>query len=104
MRRKLSVTGIALFCAAIIVGCGAGDEQTPAREQERTTGPPHLRGTGRLIRVADPPWERYGVTYGLQEGLCELEPGDMLEVLRGTFTGPFRIGEDCNDGTADKPI
>jgi hypothetical protein len=40
----------------------------------------------------------------LQAVLCALEPGDRLVIWDGEFRGPFSIGDDCSDGTAEAPI
>jgi hypothetical protein len=40
----------------------------------------------------------------LQAALCRLEPGDRLIVAPREYSGPFRIGAGCRDGTADAPI
>lgn len=40
----------------------------------------------------------------LQEAFCRLEPGDRLVIAAGVYSGAFRIGDACRDGTADAPI
>jgi hypothetical protein len=40
----------------------------------------------------------------LQKALCALEPGDRLVLAAGIYTGSFRVGSDCHDGTAEWPI
>ena len=40
----------------------------------------------------------------LAGALCRLQPGDRLYILPGTYSGPFAVGSDCQDGTADRPI
>lgn len=40
----------------------------------------------------------------LQHALCALEPGDRLVVASGIYTGAFRVGGGCREGTAAAPI
>ena len=47
---------------------------------------------------AERPWT------DLQAALCRLEPGDRLIVAPREYTGSFRIGAGCRDGTGDAPI
>jgi hypothetical protein len=56
-------------------------------------GPPNGDGSSEEQPLTD-----------LQAALCALEPGDRLVIWDGDFRGPFSIGADCSDGTAEAPI
>ena len=40
----------------------------------------------------------------LEAALCDLAPGDRLEVRSGTYPGGLRIDGSCRDGESDAPI
>lgn len=70
---------------------------------------PETPPAGRTLHVAsgataggDGSWEH--PWKDLQESLCRLEPGDRLLVLAGGYPGPLSVGEECQDGTPEKPI
>jgi hypothetical protein len=78
----------------------ADPPRAPLPDDEPTGRRFHVSPRGDDAAEGSPkhPWR------SLDRALRELRPGDRLTIGAGTFVGPFTIGPDCHDGTAEHPI